>query len=168
MFRGVSAILLILFIPLCGTHVSEYERKERALYFQKLVRLYDVLGLNGGDRARQQVLMGMVSDAINTGKSPREERALRDVELIHFSGGSFEALLLTESLVSPEYLHIKGTVDFSSFEIDVSDITELDIAHYVRDKYKAQTRHLKDTPVNNGSKGMKCFCRLVGMSTAQV
>lgn len=154
MLRGV-AVFVILFIPLYSTHIREYEREEQVLYFQKLVQLYDVLGLNGKDLAERQVLMGMLSDAINTGRSPREERALRDMKLIHFSGGSFEVLLLTESLLSSEYLHIKGTVNFSSFELDVSDIRELDLPYHARYRLKAWTRHLKDTPVNNGSKGMQ-------------
>lgn len=155
MLRIVSAVFLVIFIPLSSTHIGEYEREEQALYFQKLIRLYDVLGLNGQDLAEHQIIMGMLSEAINTGRSPREERALRDMELIHFSGGSFEARLLTESLVTSEYLHIKGTVNFSSFEIDVSDITELDLPYHARDRLKAQTRHLEDTPVNNGSKGIQ-------------
>lgn len=154
---GLTALLLLFFLPLCCTHIED-KRKAKVLYFQKLTQIYDELGLNGKELAQRHVLMGLLSDATNTGSTPREERTVRDMELIELAtDGSFEARLLTESLsASFKCMGIQGTVDFASFSIAVSRTTKLGLSLCVKDRIggdPTSTRITKDTHVNNGSKG---------------
>ena len=151
MFRTVSTVLLLLFLPTYCTYVQD-DGKETA---QGLAQLYDSTGLDGKELTERYVLMGLLSNAINGGKSPREERTVRDMELVE-RGDEFVARVLTQSLAASfEYLETRGSVDYESFVIQLTNVTELNLSDYAgKKRCPASTSCLKDgVHVNNGSKG---------------
>ena len=159
-----TSSFLLLFLPLCCTHLKD-DSKET---LQRLAQLYDNLRLDGKELTERYLLMGLLSDAINTGKMPGEERTLRDMEVVE-RGDEFEARVLTQSLAASfEYIAVRGTVDYAKCEILLSSVVELDLSHYAGKRFggsSALTRGLKDVDgvrVNNGSKGeassVSCTC----------
>lgn len=143
-----TIFLLFVLFQLYSTNTEE----DKAVYLKELSSLYDRLGLDGGKLAQRQVLMGLVSDALNAGKTLREERTVRDMEITKLGGeGSrFEAKILTHSLQrSFEYHLIRGSVDFARFELRLTSLERLDLA-----SYPGRGRGiLHNQQVNNGSRG---------------
>ena len=151
MLRTANTVLLLLFVPIYCTHIRD-ESKETT---QGLAQLYDNIGLDGKELTERYVLMGLISNAINAGKSPREERTVRDMEMVE-RGDEFLARTLTQSLAASfEYLEIRGSVDYESFMIHLTNVTELNLSDYAgKKRCPASTSCLKDgVHVNNGSKG---------------
>ena len=163
MLQKVAAVLfhVFLLLPLHDT-LRDIKSDEKSLYFSKLTHLYEKLGIsNGADIARRQVFTGILSDAINAeSKSPREEKFVRDTEIIYFSeaDGSFEVRLVTDSLRSGlQYALVRGTADFSSFGANVSSIQKLDASLYAEGKLRKGG--VMGTSFNNGSKGRRSCTR---------
>ena len=151
MLRTANTVLLLFFFPIYCTHIQD-ESKETT---QGLAQLYDNIGLNGKELTERYVLMGLLSYAINTGKSPREERTVRDMELVE-RGDEFVAKTLTQSLAASfQYLEIRGSADYESFRIHLTNVTELNLSDYAgKKRCPAFTSCLKDgLHINNGSKG---------------
>ena len=122
--------------------------------------MYERLGLDGKELAQSQVLTGLVSDAINQGASHREERRVRDMELLSLEeGGSFQARLLTDSLArSLEYYLVEGVVSFVDVSVAISNVEQLHPGLYAQQKRKRSAamgrgREAEGTAVNNGSTG---------------
>ena len=102
------------------------------------------------------MLSGLISDALNVGKTPREEMTVRNIEVTQLAeeGGGFEAKLLTHSLQeSFEYSMIRGTVDFARCEVLVNGLERLDPSSYAHKRSGGEIGSLQHTQVNNGSKG---------------
>ena len=154
MFLRATGVLLLWFLPLYCTHVGEQVR-EKSLFLEKLTRLYQNLGLDGETLARRHALMGLLSSALNTGKTPREEMTVLDMELTEGIENSFEARLLTDSLqASLEYHQIRGTVDFSRFEVLVGSLEKLNLSSYAGKRLRGHSENLRLEDINNGSKGI--------------
>ena len=155
------AVALFFLLPLHDT-LQHNEIGEKSSYLKKLTQLYETLGFSeGAERARRQVLTGMLSDALNEGtKSPGEERFVRDAEITYLSekDGSFEVRLLTSSLrtTSSDYELVRGNADFAHFVANVSSIQKLDLSLYAGDKVRKR-RNIESTPFNNGSKGETAY-----------
>lgn len=156
MLFAATLVLFFLTLPLHDTHIEE-ESNEKSAYLEKLTFLYKNLGLNGEEIAQRRVLTGLLSNALNAGKTPREERTVRDVEIMQLQGErrkTFEAKILTDSLqASLEYHYVSGTVDFADFELVLSSTQKLDLSSYATKRPRKASVYPKDTPVNNGSKG---------------
>ena len=163
MLTAAGTVLFLLFLPLHGTHIDD-EAKHNSLRLRyRLTQLYDNLGLDGKELTERYMLTGLISDAINTGKSPREERTVRYMELVEREDELFVARVLTESLAASfQYLEIRGTVDNYMCGIILSNVTELDLSYYAGKRLggcAASTRCIDGVHVNNGSKGeLTCTC----------
>ena len=153
------AVVLFFLLPLHDTLQDNEIGDEKSSYLKKLTQLYEKLGFsNGAERARRQVLTGMLSDALNEGaKAPGEERFFRDAEITYLSerDGSFEVRLLTSSLraTSSDYELVRGDADFAHFVANVSSIQKLDKSLYAGNK----VRKRRNIEFNNGSKGETAY-----------
>lgn len=153
------AILLLFLLPPSLPHGGR-EKDERRAYLETLAKVYESLGLDGKELAQRQVLTGLVSDVINLGASRREERRIRDMELLNFEeGGSFQARLLTDSLARTlEYYLVEGVVDFADVSVAISNVEQLHPRLYAQQKRRRSSvigrgRDAGGTAVNNGSTG---------------
>jgi hypothetical protein len=158
MLTAAGTVLFLLFLPLHGTHIDD-EAKHNSLRLRyRLTQLYDNLGLDGKELTERYMLTGLISNAINAGKSPREERTVRYMELVEREDELFVARVLTESLAASfQYLEIRGTVDNYMCGIILSNVTELDLSYYAGKRLggcAVSTRCIDGVHVNNGSKGI--------------
>ena len=193
-FLKSTTTLLLLVLPILSWRFSragkiDEEKRERATYLETLSRLYEAVGPGGRELAQRQVLAGLLADALNRGKTPREERTVRNVELLTLEEkGEFGARVVTESLAtSLEYLAIDGLVDFAAVSVSIGNVEQLDPSLFTqrkREKLKKESitkgynGAVDEVHVNNGSKGIiiiftscgslmftviMCFCYSVGI-----
>ena len=166
--RVSAALTLLLSLSLSLAIADRDETWKRRAYLDAIAELYDVAaGQNGMGRelARRQALAGILSDEINKGQSPKNERRVVNMEVARLEeDGTFRTRLLTDSLAGYwEYFSIEGSVNFEKLSVTVGNMEQLDLSLYTL----KQTQRLGDKPyswlvegkggdkpfVNNGSKG---------------
>ena len=152
---------LLIFLPLCFVYDAR-GREERSTYFENLVQFLGALHPSGGVVARELVLAGLVSESINKEASPREERWVRNVEVLNLLNekGYFEARLLMQSLRRPwEYYLVDGNVDFAKGSVALSNMKKLPVSAYARERKErnrmSRGERREGVAVNNGSNGEK-------------
>lgn len=140
-------LLLLLLISF-----SDTDGNYKAFYLQKMTDLYNNLGApNGVEVARHQVMLGLISDALNDkSANPREEVVVKDLQIFDWAEaeGEFKARILTDSLQSSlQYSLVQGTVNYTTFQTHVTSLQKLDIR-----LYSSETHDLHSS-FNNGSEG---------------
>ena len=125
-------------------------RVEKQKYLGRLTQTRHTIGLD----VTRVALGGILADKINQNSSPREQRVVRDLQVLKLDhGGHFSAVVLMDSLLRGlECCRLEGVVGFSDLSALITNWESRDIA-VCEDQFYRKTAGWSEPNINNGSKG---------------
>lgn len=164
---GVSFVLLASFAFAFGLYLSVDAREsaipltldgQRRQYLGALSTLHQALGLTDTEAAfevKKAALSGLVSDIINQGIKPRDQRSIRHLDVVELNqNDQFTLWSIVDSLSRGlECLELWGAADFLELSLNITKVGYLDPVDCLTDTKYEGWKVKREAGINNGSKG---------------